>query len=115
MNPKVHLGQIVLFTITENYAKAINDQRSKAGYATKTGNQARAGDVYPLIVTRLWPGYDHVNGQLLLDGNDTYWLTSVKPSTGLVLGEYSNGQENHTTERLADPGVLPEPGYWHWA
>ena len=71
-------GRIVQFTITEQQAKQINAQRTQAGHATKTGNVAREGDSFPLIVVRVWAG-ESVNGQLFLDGNDTLWVCSAGP------------------------------------
>lgn len=98
-------GRIVLFTITEGHAKSINAQRTAAGYSTKTGNQARAGDVYPLLVVRVWNDLGSVNGQLFLDGNDSYWITSVTPSD-----QYAPEAPNSD----AAPGSFPAQGRWHW-
>jgi len=73
------IGRIVHFRITEHNAKQINAQRTQAGLATKTGNVAREGDVYPLLIVRVWD-CNLVNGQLFLDGNDTLWVTSQPPA-----------------------------------
>ncbi len=91
------IGRIVLYTLTEHDAIAINKRRADAhahitdhqrhatGVVVHTGNTVSAGDVYPLVITRTW-GEDTpdrlVNGQLLLDGNDTYWVTSVSDGQG---------------------------------
>ena len=77
--PTPSIGRIVQFRITEHNAKQINHQRTQAGHATKTGNVAREGDVYPLLIVRVWGG-DLVNGQLFLDGNDSLWITSQPPA-----------------------------------
>lgn len=39
----------------------------------------KRGDIYPLIITRVWGDTPeaNVNGQVLLDGNDSIWVTSV--------------------------------------
>ena len=42
------------------------------------GNVAREGDTFPLIVVRVWP-HNSVNGQLILDGNDSLWIMSASP------------------------------------
>ena len=92
------IGRIVLYTLTEYDAIAINRRRADAhahqtehqqnatGAVVHTGNVVSTGDVYPLVITRAW-GADSadrlVNGQLLLDGNDTYWVTSTAVGDGL--------------------------------
>lgn len=41
------------------------------------GNRARAGDIYPAIVVRVFdPNATTANLQVFLDGPDTYWATS---------------------------------------
>lgn len=85
------VGRIVHYTLSEQDADAINRRRKDAannatairedatGYIAHTGNQVEAGQVYPLVITRVWgdqPG-SAVNGQVLLDGNDTFWATST--------------------------------------
>jgi hypothetical protein len=99
----VSLGRIVLYTLTEQDAAEINRRRTTGsaianrigkntpdssawpvGAQAHIGNEAEAGQVYPMIVTRIWsavsPGC--VNGQVLLDGNDCLWATSVIEGTG---------------------------------
>lgn len=51
-------------------------------YYEKNGNSVSVGDVYPLVITRTWGTTEtsSVNGQVLLDGNDTLWVTSVSQS-----------------------------------
>lgn len=80
-------GRIVLYTLTEHDAQAINKRRADfgehrktdgytdTGYVAHYGNEARAGDTYPAVVVRVWSG-DSINAQVLLDGTDTYWATS---------------------------------------
>ena len=91
------IGRIVLYTLSEQDAAQINKRRRDAqehlrehienatGVAVHVGNGVSAGDVYPMIVTRAW-GADAperlVNGQVLLDGNDTLWVTSVGVGEG---------------------------------
>jgi hypothetical protein len=77
----------------------------ESGAQSREGNQHRAGDVVPLIVVRVWPDEYNVkgkvcrdytagtpdgdiewsyplstfgvNGQAILDGNDSIWITSA--------------------------------------
>jgi hypothetical protein len=53
------------------------------GAQAHIGNPHHVGQVLPLTVCVVWPNeygpnYDGVNGQVLLDGNDTLWVTSIK-------------------------------------
>ena len=82
-------GRIVLYQLSEDDATQINRRRKdardsavsldKTGYVVHVGNDVSAGDVYPLVITRTWGDTPEsaVNGQVLLDGNDTFWATSV--------------------------------------
>lgn len=55
-------------------------QKWPIGAQAHIGNEVAAGDIFPMMVTRVWsPGY--VNGQVLLDGNDCLWATSVTEGT----------------------------------
>lgn len=47
------------------------------------GNPLNIGDELPLIVAKVWPhefgeGVPGVNGQVILDGPETLWVTSVQ-------------------------------------
>lgn len=104
--PTPAIGRIVQYKLSEQDAEAINRRRSDAatrrrldgdadrvrrvqagpsaeryvgpGWVEHTGNEVHAGDIFPLVITRVWPADTHgVNGQVLLDGNDTLWVTSV--------------------------------------
>lgn len=96
MSQAPSLGRIVLYTLTDHDADQINRRRSDArehlaehqktanGVQIHVGNGVAAGDEYPLVITRVWgssPGAA-VNGQLLLDGNDTLWVTSTTEGEG---------------------------------
>jgi hypothetical protein len=76
----ITVGRIVHFALTEAQAERVNRRT-----LPQTGNTARAGDVVPLIVTRVWADESGhvscVNGQALLDGNDSLWVTSAKEGT----------------------------------
>ena len=85
------IGRIVNYVLTEGDAMAINQRRTdaqdslemhrryKTGAVVHVGNKAREGDVYPMMITRVWGGTpgSQVNGQVFLDGNDVIWVTSV--------------------------------------
>jgi hypothetical protein len=88
------IGRILHYRLTEVDAKRINKRRQDAisyrvsktmpgtalvedGTQIHYGNDAHPGEVYPLIVTKVWEG-GLVNGQVLLDGNDTLWVMSVR-------------------------------------
>ena len=47
------------------------------GWIAHIGNTARGGALVPLVVVQVWPD-DLVNGQAILDGNDSLWVTAVK-------------------------------------
>lgn len=84
------VGRIVHYTLSEDDAARINKRRRDAetseiakdesGVVVHAGNRVREGDVYPLVITRVWGDQEGaaVNGQVLLDGNDTFWATSRK-------------------------------------
>lgn len=74
------VGDRVLYTLSDYDAESINRSRADAvaAGAKVHGNSAAAGDVYPMDVVRVWgnqPGAA-INGQVILDGNDTFWATS---------------------------------------
>jgi hypothetical protein len=46
------------------------------GYQAHIGNPVVGGDVFAADVVRVWDD-GHVNLQVKLDGNDTFWATSV--------------------------------------
>jgi hypothetical protein len=88
------VGRIVHYTLNENDADQINKRRADAvgsgvakdesGAIVHVGNKVQAGDVYPLVITRTWGDKEGsaVNGQVLLDGNDTFWATSRTEGEG---------------------------------
>lgn len=90
------IGRIVHYMLSEQDANAINKRRQDAdahmakhqdrsdGSQIHVGNQVQAGQVYPMIITRVWGNEptSGVNGQILLDGSDTYWATSVSAGDG---------------------------------
>lgn len=90
------IGRIVLFKLNETDAATINKRREDAhrvrragflvdtGFHAHVGNRAEAGDVYPALVVRRWGDTPEsvIQLQVFLDGNDTYWATSVAEGDG---------------------------------
>lgn len=93
------VGRTVLYKLNEVDADVINRRRTtsdsirqrmtsldarKDGYGwpegaqAHVGNSVMAGQVYPMVICRTWGSTEEsaVNGQVFLDGNDTYWATS---------------------------------------
>ena len=89
MNSQPSVGRIVHYKLRASDVESINKRRKDYSDNDKTnwpmgaqahvGNQVAEGEVYPMVITRVWPEDTHgVNGQVLLDGNDLFWATSVK-------------------------------------
>lgn len=94
------IGRIVHYTLSAQDADAINRRRKDAsnlrhahtydGGTVRTGEQVHVGnsvcegDVFPMLITRVWGDTPQspVNGQVFLDGNDTYWVTSAMEGKG---------------------------------
>lgn len=94
------LGRIVHLRLSESCAAEINRGRAgngdtagesairDAGGVIRKGNGVREGDIFPLLITKVWDGGQTatestiVNGQVFLDGNDCLWATSVKQGDG---------------------------------
>lgn len=86
-------GRIVYFVVDGESAARINHGRDDpAGrppglQAQVVGNRVAAGDVVPAMVTRVWGG-DVVNLKVMLDGDDTYWATSIRFSEAKEYGTF---------------------------
>lgn len=87
MNPTI--GRIVHYTLDHADAQRIAQNRGVAApnIGSSHGNSVSVGDVYPMLITRVWDGGKPnpdamVNGQVFLDGNDSLWVTSVKVGEG---------------------------------
>jgi hypothetical protein len=73
------LGRIVLYCLSTDDAKEIADRALKTPQSHgRTGNDARAGAVYPMIVVAHHVAGQEatVNGRVFLDGNDMLWVGS---------------------------------------
>jgi hypothetical protein len=85
----VTVGRIVIYKLSKQNVSEIYGQRLRSG----PGNPIQENLDVPLIVTAVWPeefgpGKPGINGQAILDGNDTLWVKSVCEGSG--------------------------PGTWHW-
>lgn len=83
---KPTVGRIVNYRLSEEDAVQINRRRTTGkaiadriveekwplGAQAHIGNEAKAGDVLPMIIVKVWSDVC-VNGQVFLDGNDTFW------------------------------------------
>lgn len=96
----IRFGRTVHYVLSAYDVERINRRRKdahekmpwhqalKSGAMVHVGNTVCQGDEFPMVIVKDWGGA--VNGQVLLDGSDTYWATSV----------------------YEDPGK--KPGSWHW-
>ena len=80
------VGSIVLYQLTAADALTVNewfsDARRQGGVNQYTGVNVNAGNVFPMIVTNVQnPSKKQVlvNGQVFLDGNDTFWVHDIAP------------------------------------
>lgn len=87
------IGRIVIYTVSADDAARINKRRKDFNDNTKenwplgaqahVGNDVAEGDQFPMIVTRVWEGTANlINGQVMLDGNDNIWKTSLAQGDG---------------------------------
>ncbi len=76
------IGRIVHYTLSEQDAAAINARRDAAG--PSSANPVYEGDVYPMMIVRVWGNSPDsaVQGQVFIDGNFTFWATSVTGGEG---------------------------------
>ena len=80
---KPSIGRIVHYSLSDQDAAEINRRRVAkphepgwpAGAQAHSGNQVHGGQLVPLIVTAVWTDVC-INGQAILDGNDSLWVTS---------------------------------------
>ena len=86
----ITVGRVVLYHISHSDADEINRHRNSntahtdmwpSGAQAHVGNTVYNGDTFPMIVCRVWGDSGLINGQVFLDGNDTYWATSRHEGT----------------------------------
>jgi hypothetical protein len=70
--PQPTIGRVVLYKLSEDDARHVQQQRSHDG---TTANMTGAGRTYPAVVVSTFGG-EAVNLQVLLDGPDSFWATS---------------------------------------
>lgn len=94
------IGRVVLYYLTADDALQINRRRTTGhdiaerikkntpdssawpiGAQAHIGNEVKEGDIFPMMVTRVWSP-TCVNGHVLLDGNDCLWASSATEGTG---------------------------------
>lgn len=98
---KLAVGRVLLYRLSQSDVDAIMRRRTNGasiadriatsswplGAQAHIGNPVAVGDELPLHVARVWPnefgeGAHGVNGQVMLDGNDQLWVTSVGEGVG---------------------------------
>lgn len=89
---KMTIGNIVYYRLTLDQAYMTNKRREDArqnfpkmreerpGFQAHVGSPVSEGDMVPLVITASL-SEDLVNGQAILDGNDTLWVTSATMGT----------------------------------
>lgn len=94
------VGRIVLYKVNSADVYQINARRKdgsdkrqwhaaiRSGAQVHVGNDVKVGDVFPMIVTRVWGDTPDaaINGSCFLDGNDILWVTSSH--CGTEVGDY---------------------------
>lgn len=65
-------------TTGADIAERIKADRWPVGAQAHVGNAVAAGDVFPMLIVRVWHQSEQgsVNGRVFLDGSDEYWATS---------------------------------------
>lgn len=72
------VSDVVLYKLGKTDVEAINRERAQSPFLRGAHNRVDEGEVYPMIIVRVWgdTAESAVNGQVMLDGPDTYWATS---------------------------------------
>ena len=80
------VGRIVHYVLSEDDARAINARRIATnqipisehipGLQYHVGNSAEAGEHCAMVIVKVWNDQGLINGKVLLDGMDDYWVTS---------------------------------------
>jgi hypothetical protein len=71
------VGRIVHYTLTPRDATQIAEHRARN--RGEAGGEVQAGDVLPMLIVKVWGQAEQsaVNGQVMLDGNDSHWVQSA--------------------------------------
>jgi hypothetical protein len=75
------IGQVVLYSLTEEQAEAITRHRQQQASVSTYGMGVLPGDAVPMLVAACASGYNDgvlaVSGRLLLDDDEDWWVTSI--------------------------------------
>ncbi len=87
MSQQPTIGRIVHYRLSAKDVESIRQLRGAPSVQHLAGSPVAEGDVVPLTIVRVWPdlygpGLPGVNGQALLDGRDSHWVTSAREGTG---------------------------------
>ncbi len=115
---KPTIGRIVQYVLNHRDAGAINQRRVPdvghsagwpAGAQAHVGNFVNPGDWFPLLITRVDdPEPDTINGQVILDGSDTLWVTSIHE--GLEAGTWRwPGRVPESRDEQTEGSTGPQP------
>ena len=97
------IGRIVQYRLSADDAVQINRRRTTGkaiaeridvklwplGAQAHIGNEVKEGDIFPMTIVKVWgtSAESAVNGQVHLDGTDTFWATSR--TVGIQPGTYA--------------------------
>jgi hypothetical protein len=84
MEPRI--GRIVDYQLSAEDVKQIDEMRAPRIDFGRRMNPHSVGQIVPFVIVVVWPNeygpeYHGVNGQALLDGNESLWVTSAKCGT----------------------------------
>lgn len=86
LGPAPTVGRVVQYSLTRTDVLRVTGRRQySSGHPVEfEGNVVHTGEVYPMVIVRVWGDEptSAVNGQVLLDGNDATWVTSVTQGDG---------------------------------
>jgi len=63
-------------TTSKSIADRIKEKIWPTGAQAHIGNEAKEGQILPMVIVGIW-GDTCVNGQVFLDGNDQFWVSSA--------------------------------------
>jgi hypothetical protein len=103
---KPYIGAVVQYILSEQDCVEINRRRRYAhnaearlscpdGAQAHSGNKAQPGQVAAMIIVAVWGNSvdSCVNGQVLLDGNDSFWALSRNRGTNPMNWNWVEEQE----------------------
>ena len=86
---KPSIGRIVHYRLAEKDIRLIEERRERRGCAPGSWNYHQVGQVLPMLIVLVHGDHPNaaVNGQVFLDGDDSYHVVSCLP--GEVPGTYA--------------------------